>query len=41
MLILLRVGWGRYMEWAHDVEIRWTNKKAFKAAGAAQAALTL
>ncbi|KAI0206797.1 hypothetical protein F4808DRAFT_454715 [Astrocystis sublimbata] len=33
--------WARYMEWAHDVEIRWTNKKAFKAAGAIEAAATL
>lgn len=29
------------MEWAHDVEIRWTNKKTFKAAGVAEAAATL
>jgi hypothetical protein len=33
--------WARYMEWAHNVEIRWTNKKAFKAAGAIEAAATL
>ncbi|SPO06697.1 uncharacterized protein DNG_09390 [Cephalotrichum gorgonifer] len=33
--------WGRYMEWMHDVEIRWTNKKAFKAVGAAEAAISL
>lgn len=33
--------WARYMEWLHDVEIRWTNKKAFKAAGAVGAAATL
>ncbi|CAK7270457.1 hypothetical protein SEPCBS119000_004101 [Sporothrix epigloea] len=33
--------WARYMEWAHDVEIRWTNKKAFKVAGAVGAAATL
>lgn len=29
------------MEWMHNVEIRWTSKKAFKAAGAAEAALSL
>lgn len=29
------------MEWAHDVEIMWTNKKAFKVAGAIGAAATL
>lgn len=29
------------MEWMYDVEIRWTNKTGFKAAGAAQAAATL
>jgi len=33
--------WGRYMEWMHGVEIRWTNKKAFKAVGAAEAATSL
>ncbi|KAI1851061.1 hypothetical protein JX266_003726 [Neoarthrinium moseri] len=33
--------WARYMEWAHNVEIRWTNKKAFKAAGVAEAASSL
>ncbi|KAK1750623.1 hypothetical protein QBC47DRAFT_309538 [Echria macrotheca] len=30
--------WARYMEWAHDVEIKWTNKGLFKAAGAVEAA---
>jgi hypothetical protein len=29
------------MEWAHDVEIRWTNKKVFNMAGAVGAAATL
>ncbi|EFW99166.1 hypothetical protein CMQ_5587 [Grosmannia clavigera kw1407] len=33
--------WARYMEWVHDVEIRWTNKKAFAVAGAVEAAATL
>ncbi|KAK3301385.1 uncharacterized protein B0H64DRAFT_37197 [Chaetomium fimeti] len=33
--------WARYMEWMHNVEIRWTNKKAFNAAGAAEAAASL
>ncbi|PSR85912.1 hypothetical protein BD289DRAFT_367830 [Coniella lustricola] len=33
--------WARYMEWAHNVEIRWTNQKLFKAAGAAEVAATL
>ncbi|KAH6844988.1 hypothetical protein B0I37DRAFT_173191 [Chaetomium sp. MPI-CAGE-AT-0009] len=33
--------WARYMEWMHNVEIRWTNKKVFNAAGAAQAAASL
>ncbi|KAM7200151.1 hypothetical protein V8F33_004084 [Rhypophila sp. PSN 637] len=33
--------WARYMEWAHNVEIRWTNKTAFAAAGAVEAAATL
>ncbi|CAI0653197.1 unnamed protein product [Colletotrichum noveboracense] len=30
-----------YMEWMHNVEVRWTNKGAFKAAGVAEAAATL
>ncbi|KAK7744480.1 hypothetical protein SLS53_003364 [Cytospora paraplurivora] len=33
--------WARYMEWMHNVEIRWTNKKTFNATGAAEAAATL
>ncbi|TLD29290.1 hypothetical protein PspLS_03492 [Pyricularia sp. CBS 133598] len=33
--------WARYMEWMHNVEIRWTNKKAFVAAGVIEAAATL
>ncbi|KAG5941980.1 hypothetical protein E4U53_007307 [Claviceps sorghi] len=33
--------WSRYMEWMHNVEVRWTNKKAFKAVGIAGTAATL
>ncbi|KAI2606406.1 uncharacterized protein GGS25DRAFT_389292 [Hypoxylon fragiforme] len=33
--------WARYMEWMHNVDIKWTNKTSFKVAGAAQAAVTL
>jgi hypothetical protein len=33
--------WARYMEWMHNVEIRWTNKRVFNAAGAAEAAVSL
>ncbi|KAH6649748.1 hypothetical protein F5144DRAFT_597281 [Chaetomium tenue] len=33
--------WARYMEWMHNVEIRWTSKGAFNAAGAAEAAASL
>ena len=33
--------WARYMEWAHGIEVRWTNKKAFKAVGVAEAATAL
>ncbi|KAL1842018.1 hypothetical protein VTJ49DRAFT_6184 [Mycothermus thermophilus] len=33
--------WARYMEWMHNVEIRWTSKTAFNVAGAAEAAATL
>ncbi|KAL2273719.1 hypothetical protein FJTKL_04116 [Diaporthe vaccinii] len=36
-----RTGWARYMEWAHNVEIRWTNKNAWAATGVAEAAATL
>ncbi|KAH9906677.1 hypothetical protein F4778DRAFT_590848 [Xylariomycetidae sp. FL2044] len=33
--------WARYMEWMHDVEIRWTSKASFAATGAAEAASSL
>ncbi|KAK0615988.1 hypothetical protein B0T17DRAFT_592633 [Bombardia bombarda] len=33
--------WARYMEWMHNVEVRWTSKKTFNAAGAAEAAMSL
>ncbi|KAL2017979.1 hypothetical protein VTK56DRAFT_1359 [Thermocarpiscus australiensis] len=33
--------WARYMEWMHNVEIRWTSKRSFQAAGAAEAAASL
>lgn len=29
------------MEWMHNVEIKWSNKKAFKAAGAVEAAASV
>ncbi|KAK8920851.1 hypothetical protein H634G_00175 [Metarhizium anisopliae BRIP 53293] len=41
MMIVPWVGWGRYMEWMHGVEVRWTNKKAFKAVGVVETAATL
>ncbi|KAL1869191.1 hypothetical protein VTK73DRAFT_3327 [Phialemonium thermophilum] len=31
--------WARYMEWMHDVEIRWTSKAHFRATGAVAATL--
>ncbi|KAF4631307.1 hypothetical protein G7Y89_g6832 [Cudoniella acicularis] len=33
--------WAKYMEWTYPVEVRFTSKKAFKAAGAAEASATL
>ncbi|KAK4201612.1 hypothetical protein QBC40DRAFT_277923 [Triangularia verruculosa] len=33
--------WARYMEWMHNVEIRWTNKREFAVVGAVQAASSL
>ncbi|KAK0728507.1 hypothetical protein B0T26DRAFT_738836 [Lasiosphaeria miniovina] len=33
--------WARYMEWMHNVEVRWTSKRTFQAAGAAEAAMSL
>ncbi|KAI1500793.1 hypothetical protein F5X99DRAFT_227113 [Biscogniauxia marginata] len=33
--------WARYMEWMHNVDIQWTNKKSFKAVGAVEAATSL
>jgi hypothetical protein len=35
------VGWGRYMQWMYPVEVRFTNKGTFKAAGAVEAAASL
>lgn len=35
------IGWGKYMEWMYPVEVRITNKGAFRAAGAIEAAATL
>lgn len=32
-------GWKRYMEWQYPVEVVFTNKSAFKAVGAVEAAL--
>jgi hypothetical protein len=29
------------MEWVHNVEVRWTNKKTWQATGAVEAAATL
>lgn len=40
-LTMIYTGWARYMEWMHNVEIKWTNKTSFKVAGAAEAAATL
>jgi len=33
--------WAKYMEWMYPVEVRFTNKGAFRAAGAVEAAATL
>ncbi|KAL2264715.1 hypothetical protein VTJ83DRAFT_7225 [Remersonia thermophila] len=33
--------WARYMEWMHNVEVRWSSKTAFNAVGAVEAAATL
>lgn len=40
-LICFQLGWSRYMEWAHNVDIRLTDKKAFEAAGVVETAATL
>ncbi|KAH6682985.1 hypothetical protein B0J14DRAFT_632618 [Halenospora varia] len=34
-------GWAKYMEWMYPVEVKFTNKTTFKAAGAVEAAATL
>jgi len=33
--------WAKYMQWMYPVEIRYTNKTAFKAAGAVEAAASI
>jgi hypothetical protein len=35
------VGWAKYMEWNYPVEVVVTSKKAFKLAGAVEAAASL
>lgn len=40
-LTIRYLGWSRYMEWAHNVDVRMTNKTAFKAAGVVETAATL
>ncbi|EPE05092.1 hypothetical protein F503_03697 [Ophiostoma piceae UAMH 11346] len=34
-------GWARYMEYAHNVQIKWTNRREFNAVGVAAAAATI
>jgi hypothetical protein len=41
MIYLLFTGWSKWMEWMYPVEVRFTHKSAFKAAGAVEAAATL
>lgn len=41
MLIDLYLGWAKFMEWNYPVEVVVTSKKAFKAAGAVEAAASL
>ncbi|KAH7351043.1 hypothetical protein BKA65DRAFT_536095 [Rhexocercosporidium sp. MPI-PUGE-AT-0058] len=33
--------WAKYMEWMYPVEVRFTNSKTFKAAGAVEAAASI
>jgi hypothetical protein len=35
---MVTIGWAKYMEWIYPVEVRFTDKSAFNAAGAAAAA---
>lgn len=34
-----RLGWGKYMNWVHNVDVQVTNRKSFNAAGAVAATL--
>jgi len=36
-----RAGWAKFMEWNYPVEVVFTSKKTFKAAGAIEAAVSL
>jgi len=36
-----QTGWAKFMEWKYPVEIVFTSKKTFKAAGAVEAAVSL
>jgi hypothetical protein len=37
----MAVGWAKYMQWMFPVEVKYTNKASFNAAGAVEAAATL
>ena len=37
----LTTGWAKFMEWKYPVEVVVTSKKAFRTAGAVEAAATL
>ena len=41
VLTIVLLGWAKWMEWMYPVEVRFTNKSAFNAAGAVEAAATL
>lgn len=36
-----RAGWAKFMEWNYPVEVVFTSKKTFRAAGAIEAAVSL
>ena len=40
-ILIREIGWAKYMTWMYPVEVKITNKAAFNAAGAVEAAATL
>ena len=41
LIVGIPLGWAKFMEWKYPVEVVFTSKKSFKAAGAVEAVASL